>query len=894
MEQTKNLLEHGHISSRGKAYAEGNAHLTIYPNGSSKDQWEGTGYSSWDDPTWDAAEALKEAAADLSDAAGDGSDAADDFRETFDWIEIRIEEISERLSLKEAKLENAVGAKAQNKIIDSMIDDNKLLYSNLLAGADEYYSHANKILMDTDKIPAQFRDAARDGTIAITEFAGEAGEEVMNAIQEYRELAQKGADLTQQAEETLTQTRDLARQRFDNASDAGDRKIGYIESKNAKVEASIDFAEERGIPVSSDYYDKLIDNTESIKKQRIAQRDAMQAQLDAAVKAGDIKKYSSNWYEMVAEISAVDEEIIQCNTDIESFQNSIDELYWDNFETAIERIDNVSEETQELIDILSNKDLVDENGEWTNEGITSLGLYAQEMENAKYKAEWYQDAIDGLNESYRSGSISESEYNEKLAELKKGQYDSIKAYEDSKKAIVDLQKTRVEAIKKGIDKEIEAYQELIEKKKEALDSEKDLHDFRKQVQETTKDISEIERKLAALEGDNSMAAQAQKARLRAELAEAKAEQEEMYYDRSVSNQQEALDKELENFTDEKEAEKEKLDEWLEDTDAVVAAAFESVEKRLQETLDGTHNVISDTLDTLANEYGLTLSAAIVDPWEDGQTTMGNYWSSFTTLGSDAIAALKQELQSFQEALDLAEQDAQKTLKQHGKEQNTYTKAEYQEPKKPTKPTGGGTGGNKNTSVPPKVGASVTVKKSATHFGPQSGSKKMASFVPGGKYTVYETMGSGNNTQVLIGKNGAYTGWVKLQDIQGYAKGTLGIDEDQFAWIDELGEELVLQADGNGRLKYLTKGSSVIPHDITENLMSWGELDPSNMLEQNRPSIGVSPEIHNTEINLDCSVGTLVNIEHCDQGTLPDVEKMVNKAFEKHMQTLNNSIQKYVR
>ena len=107
-------------------------------------------------------------------------------------------------------------------------------------------------------------------------------------------------------------------------------------------------------------------------------------------------------------------------------------------------------------------------------------------------------------------------------------------------------------------------------------------------------------------------------------------------------------------------------------------------------------------------------------------------------------------------------------------------------------------------------------------------------------------------------------------------------------------EFAFQADGNGRLKYLTKGSSVVPHDITENLMSWGALDPSNMLEQNRPSVGVSPEVHNTEINLDCSVGTLVNIEHCDQGTLPDVEKMVNKAFEKHMQNLNNSIKKFVR
>lgn len=888
--QTEGLLNNGYITSRGKAYAEGNAHLTIYPNGSSKDQWEGTGYSSWDDATWDAAEALKEAAKDLSDAADAGSDASNDFKETFDWIEVRLEEINESLALKEAKLENAVYTKDKNKIIDSMIDDNKVLYNNLLAGADEYYSHANKILMDTDKIPAQFRDAARDGTIAITEFAGEAGEEVMNAIQEYRELAQKGADLTQQAEETLTKIADLAKQEFDNLSERYDLKNSVPEAKNAKIEAAMDLAEEQGKPGSSVYYNAMKKNTERSKEFKQAERDKLQAKLDEEVKNGNITKYDDRWYEMVADILAVDEELIQLETDLESYQNAINELHWDNFDTQIERLQNVADETQELIDLLSEKDLFDESGKWTDEGIASIGLLGQQMENAKLQSKKYANEIDDLTTRYDRGLISESEYAEKLAELKKGQHDSIKAYNDAADAIVDVQKARIEMVKKGIDKEIEAYEKLIEKKKEELDSEKDLHDFRKKSQETTKNIAEIERKLAALAGDNSMAAQAQRARLEAELAEARADQEEMYYERSVSNQQEALDKSLENFTNEKEDEKEKLDEWLEDTEQVVADAFNSMTENAK--------VVNETLKGLADEYGLELSEAIIKPWEDGATTMGTYWDSFTNLGSDAITSLKAELESFKTALESAKREAQMDVDLQN-QQNKETTAATKETKKTTTTTTNNNKNNNNnknqTKAAPKAGATVTVKKSATHFGPQSGSKKMASFVPGGKYTVYETMGSGNNTQVLIGKNGAYTGWIKLTDVQGYAKGTTGVDKDQLAWIDEMGlEEIVMHADGSGKLAYLSKGSAVIPHDLTENLMSWGSLDPSNMLEQNRPSIGVSPEVHNTEINLDCSVGTLVNIEHCDQGTLPDVEKMVNKAFDKHMQALNNSIKKFVR
>ena len=121
-----------------------------------------------------------------------------------------------------------------------------------------------------------------------------------------------------------------------------------------------------------------------------------------------------------------------------------------------------------------------------------------------------------------------------------------------------------------------------------------------------------------------------------------------------------------------------------------------------------------------------------------------------------------------------------------------------------------------------------------------------------------------------------------------------MDKDQWALIDELGEELVLRAGANGRLEYMTKGTGVVPADLTSNLMEWGELNPQEALDRSRPSIGVSPDIHNTEINLDCSIGELIHIDKCDQGTLPDVEKIAHKAVEQHIQKINQSLRKYTR
>jgi hypothetical protein len=167
---------------------------------------------------------------------------------------------------------------------------------------------------------------------------------------------------------------------------------------------------------------------------------------------------------------------------------------------------------------------------------------------------------------------------------------------------------------------------------------------------------------------------------------------------------------------------------------------------------------------------------------------------------------------------------------------------------------------------------------------------MASFVPGGSYTVYQD----NGDRVLIGRNGAYTGWIYKKDIQGYASGTTGVKNNQLAWIDELGEELVMHADGNGKLAFLSKGSSVIPHDITENLIKIGSIDPQEVLNRNRASVGVAPSVANNNVNIDINYGDILHIENFSGNNPEDIAKVVEAQFNKHTKKLNDSLKKYVR
>ena len=901
--QTEELMKNGHITSRGKmvggqAHAEGNAHVTIVPDYTTKSYYSGASDNNFWTGWTNVGDSLSSTSDSLSNAADSLSDSTDEFEEVFDWIEVRIEEIDEKISLLEASLENVAYYNEKNNIIDSIIDLNNTKLSNLKAGYEEYAEYAAKLLTE---IPENLRDAAQNGAIAIEKFVGEADEATVEAINNYREWAQKAADLKQQAEEIISTIRDLAIDKFNNAKDSGDVRVTVEDSQTEKLQNAVDLIEDKGMIANQAYYTAMMENSNKKIEYQTAALKAAQKALDDAVKAGQIERGSNEWYELVDELYQMQSVIDESTAELEEFQNAINDLYWDNFDELINRIDYLNNQTQSLIDLMDSADMVTkpegrtyEGGtvkfwtaddvQWTEEGIATLGLYAQQMEIAEYKARQYAEAIDDLQKDYQKGLYSENEYLEKLDELTQNQYDAIESYYDAQDAIKDLNQTRIDSIKDGIQKEIDAYSELIDKKKEELESEKDLYDFQKSTAEQTKNIADIQRKLMALSADNSASAIAKRKQLEQELAEAKADLEDSYYQRSIDDRSNALDKELEDFQTQKDAEIEKWEEYLENIEQVVADSLGIV----QANASG----IYDTLSSKAEEYNLTLSNAIMTPWQDGALAVSDYQTTFDTAMSSTMDQLEALKNAWQKVIDKMTEAGNANVANINKENANYAAATYTEPAKPSQPS---TPSNPTPAqkAPPSVGQTVRVKSSATHFSTQSGSAKMASFVPGGSYQVMQVGINGDKSQILIGKNGQYTGWVWLKDLEGYASGTKKLDKSGIVNIDELGEELVIGAH-NGRLTYLEKGSGVIPADLTSNLMKWGELDPQDMLDRNRPSIMPSKSIINNEISINMNIAEVVHIDEVTNDTIPDLTKAVQKQMDSYMVKLNNAIKAKVR
>lgn len=873
--QTKELFKNGHINSRGKltggAYAEGNAHYglftgytdysEVFKNGS--DNW----VSAWDETLRD----LSDSADSISGAGDDISGAADKFEETFDWFAVLLEEIENSISLMNAQLENAVGIGSKKNVYYQILDTEYFKVKELNEGIKLYTDYSAKLLA---KIPDQYKEMAKNGAVAITDFVGEANQEVVEAINNYREWESKVKDLNQQLEETKKQISETRVQIQEMVKTEYTNEIGLTTVKNDQIQSAIDLLEEQGERASDVFYKAMTENSNTQLKKLQEQREKMQEELDKAVKSGDVKKFSEDWYSMVNAIYEVDASIIDCETDIEGFQNAINDLHWENFDKIITAIDNVSDEAEQLRGLIDDDDIADDVGNWTSDGITSLGLLAQEMEKAKYRAELYGEQVKQLNKDYAAGKYSTDEYNEKLKELKDSQYDSIDAMKSAKKSIIDVNKTRIEAVKNGIQKEIDAYEKLISKRKEDLSSQKDAHDWAKTLKEHNDEIDKIQRQIDAMSGDNSAAATAKRKKLEAELAEAQSSLNEDLYSHDIETQQNALDKELDAYKENQDKKMEELDNYLKNEEQVLADSL----KLILENADG----IDAFLKNISEEYGVSIYDAVVDPWSDGADALARY-----------LEMLK-ELRGEQEGIQKeADSNANDTVNNINKSTTDTTSAEYVEPPKPEpKPSRPSSGGGYYAPSSVGVGSAVTVKSNATNFSRDGGNgTKMQGWVPGSTFTVMETSGD----QVLIGIPGSgYTGWVNKNDLVGFAKGTKGVKSSQLAMIDENGlEELVLHADGNGKLAFLSKGTSVIPADITENLMKLGSIDPTEMLKRNTPSIG-APHIINNTMELNINVGEIIHAEHIDKDSLPDIQNAIQKQLDNYMKQVNNSIKRYSR
>ena len=850
--QTEELFKNGKVDSgggRGKAFVEGTAFAGgSYGKGGgdkpSKNRVTGQSYTS-------------------SSSDSKNKDKDEDFEETLDWIETKISRIERVIDKLDQKAGNIYKSwTSRNKALSEQISKIKDEIVIQQKAYDKYMSAASNV-----GLSSSYAEKVRNGKIDIETIKDETLKEKIEDYQKYYEKALDCKDAIEELRETESK---LYAQRFENIQAQYDGILQGYEHTETMLNEYISQAEEQGHIVSKKYYQALINN----EKQNISQLKKEQSALikarDEAVDNGKIAKNSEEWYEMCAEIDSVTQAIEEGTTALLEYDNAMRQIDWDTFDLVQERISDITAESEFLIELMSNDKLFDDKGKLTKQGASTLGLHALNHNTAMYQSDEYGAEIARLDKE-----IAKDPYDQELInrrrELVELQRESILEAENQKQAIKDL-------VEEGINLELDALQERIDLHNEELNSMKNLYDYQKNVEEQTKNIASLHKQLGAYEGFDDEETRAKVQELKVSLEEAEADLKETEYDKFISDQTALLDTLYTDYETILNSRLDNIDFLLQQVidginiasgdEGAIATALSSEGAITQAIISavGENGSIKNILNTEANNVGTTLSTAMNNIWSVGE---GNAKSILTTYGTDfqsKLTTTNTVLNGIKVSIDRMVDDVDKDAQKKVTTNKTSTSAK----KDPTK-TVTTTTTKKKTST---TKTSTTKKKTTTKKSSGDGKAEVGDkvkFVSGQYY--YDSQGKKPSGSHNLGKQVYITsintkdwatypyhistgnklgkgdlGWLKLNQLSGYASGKKRISNGQYAWTQENGQEYIIRPSDGAILTPVAKGDSILNAAASGNIWSMAN-NPAEFIKDNlgldNTNIPNSANVNNT-------------------------------------------------
>lgn len=801
---------------------------------------------------------------------GSAVGSEDKFEETFDWVAIAIERIEREIDNLDKKVNNTYKSWGERNtaLAEEITKVGKEIKLQDDA-ATEYWNRAGKSL-DHD---SDYAKKIRAGTLNIEDVTNEDDAEKIKEYQKWYELY---LDCTDAAEDLKQTEAELYAQRFENVQSQYDAILQGFEHTESMLNEYISQAEAKGHIVSKNYYEALKTNKQFEIDKLKEEQLALIAKRDEA-EANGVAKYSEEWYNMCAEIDGVTQAIEAGETALIEYDNAIRDIDWQVFDLIQERISDVTSEANFLIDLMSNDKLFDDNGNLTDKGIATMGLHGQNYNTYMYQADDYGAKVKEID-----AQIADDPYDQELINKRREyielQRECILNAEDEKQAIVDL-------VEEGINLELDALQERIDKHNEELDSMKDLYDYQKKVKEQTEEIASLEKQVAAYSGDDSEEAKAKVQELKVSLEDAKENLQESEYDRYISDQSALLDGlflEYENV----------LNTRLDNTNGLISQVIDGVnaaagalgaegtitsalgaEGAIATALGANATTIKTTLENEVKSVGTTLSTAMSDIWNaegSGNKVITMYGQGFQQQQTTTNGVLNSIKASIDRMVDDIDKDATTKVNDNPTKPSSVvdpTKGTNQpkkeEPKKENKP-------NITNDTLKGIAAAIWVHGKSSGWGNN----------PFRENKLTNKLGAANAKKVQdivnkYGKSGElYNFWLKKNKnlnaykYKAFKSGARDIDETQFAWTQENGQEFIVRPSDGAILTPIAKGDSVLTSAASNNIWDMAN-SPAEFIKDNL-SLGATNVPNNSNVqsnytqNLDKVVFNLPNVHNYEE------------------------------
>lgn len=413
---------------------------------------------------------------------------------------------------------------------------------------------------------------------------------------------------------------------FNNISNDFDNKLNEIQHLSNSYDTGISMLETKGYLSSVNFYtalqDKQRDSIDLLKQELTS--------LEQAFAESGAEEFSDEWFEMRGKILDVNQAIQEGELSLLEYAKAMREIEWEHFDYLQERISDITTEADFLIDLLDSSSLYDDKGKFTDKGLATLGLHAQNYNVYMAQADKYYQEMMSIEKQLASDSYN-TDMVERREELLELQQKSILAAEDEKRAMIDLAKS-------GIEAELNALKELIQAYTDALDSAKNLHDYQRKIADQTSEIASLEKQLLAYKNDNSEEARAIKQKISSNLEKAKDDLKETEYERYISDQKELLDSlyaEYEKY----------MNQRMDNVDALLAD--------LINTVNDNSGQISAALSETARDVGYELSDSMQMIWNNSVSTItdvvslyGDNFSNELTTVNGALSRIETNTAEF--------------------------------------------------------------------------------------------------------------------------------------------------------------------------------------------------------------------------------------------------------
>lgn len=222
---------------------------------------------------------------DAKKGSGSTKKEKDEYKELFDFFERRIKILNAALNLLKTNLDNVTGSFAKNKLIDAQIGISEEKFKNYSDALNMYTQKANEAL---SKLPTDIAEKIRDGAVDLTTFIGDGNKDVVEAIKDYEQWADKVADCKQELAELKTAIRQLELEKFNNIVEEFTNQFDLREDGKDLISKQIALLKEAGELIGESFFNRQIEQSKKQLELLEAEKNKLVEQMESALVSGRV------------------------------------------------------------------------------------------------------------------------------------------------------------------------------------------------------------------------------------------------------------------------------------------------------------------------------------------------------------------------------------------------------------------------------------------------------------------------------------------------------------------------------------------------------------------------------------------------------------------------------